>query len=127
MTLKQEIIEFVKLSTTEGVRDAGFSSPWISIMTGGLISIKSIGKSSTLANYLLVLLLQQGFDCKQVEDVGLLAVKLVLVLVVGTSSQLESLSTGMILGPGWMVLDGDLRDEWPLWWIHLEHCRVFGR
>jgi len=34
-----------------------------------------------------------------VEDVGLLAVKLVLGLVVGTSFQLGLLSTKMILGP----------------------------
>ena len=27
MTLEQEIIELVRLSATEGVRDAGFSSP----------------------------------------------------------------------------------------------------
>jgi len=46
---------------------------------------------------------------------GLLAVKLVLVLVAEASSQLGSLSTEMILGPGWMVLNGDLRDEWSLW------------
>ena len=47
------------------------------------------------------------------EDVGLLAVKLVLELVAGTSSQLGSLSAGTILGPGtgeavwpgWTVLD----------------------
>jgi len=35
-----------------------------------------------------------------VEEVGLLAVKLVIGLVVGASSQLESLPTGTILGPG---------------------------
>jgi len=35
-----------------------------------------------------------------VEDVGLLAVKLVLGLVVGASSQLGLLSTGTILRPG---------------------------
>ena len=40
----------------------------------------------------------------------------------GASSQLESLSAGMILGPGtgetiqlgWIVLKGDLGNEWPL-------------
>jgi len=61
-------------------------------------------------------------DCEQVEEVGLLAVKLVIGLVVGASSQLGSLSAGTILGPGtgktvrpgWNVLEGDLRDEWPL-------------
>ena len=51
-----------------------------------------------LANYSLVLLLWQGLDYEQLEDIQL-AVKLVVRLVVGASSQLESLSTGMILGP----------------------------
>ena len=32
--LKQEIIELVRLSTTESVRNVGFSSPCISIGTG---------------------------------------------------------------------------------------------
>jgi len=74
---------------------------------------------STLANCSLVLLLQRSFDRERVEDVGLLAVKLVIGLVVGASSQLESLSAGTILGPGtgetvqpgWIVMEGDLRDE----------------
>ena len=80
-------------------------------------------RPSTSANCLLVLLLslRQGFDREQVDDVGLLAAKLVLGLVVGASSQFGSLSTGTILGPGtgktvqagWIVLEGDLRDEWP--------------
>jgi len=77
---------------------------------------------STSASCSLVLLLQQGFDCEQVEEVGLLAVKLVIGLVVGASFQLGLLSAGTILGPetgetvwpGWIVLEGDLRDEWPL-------------
>ena len=77
---------------------------------------------STLANYSLVLLFQQGFDHEQVEEVGLLAVKLVIGLVIGTSSQLESLSAGTILRPGigeaiwpyWIILDEDLRDDWSL-------------
>jgi len=43
-------------------------------------------------------LLQQSFDHEQVEEVGLLAV-LGIGLVVGASSQLGSLFTGMILGP----------------------------
>ena len=51
---------------------------------------------------------------------GLLAIlSLVIGLVVGASSQLGSLSAGTILGPGtgktvwagWIVLEGDLRDE----------------
>ena len=77
-------------------------------------------RPSTSANCLLVLLLslQWGFDHEQVEDVGLLAAKLVLGLVVGASSQLGSLSIGTILEPGtgetvqagWIVLEGDLAD-----------------
>jgi len=89
---------------------------------------------STSSNCSLVLLLQWGFDHEQVEEVGLLAIKLVIGLA-GASSQLGSLSAGMILGPGtgktvqagWIVLEGDLRDEWPLWWICLEHHGAFGR
>ena len=77
---------------------------------------------STSASCLLVLSLRRSFDCEQVEEVGLLAVKLVIGLVVGASSQLGSLSAGMILGPGtgetvwpgWIVLERDLRDERPL-------------
>ena len=76
---------------------------------------------STSANCSLVLLLQRGFDRERVEEVGLLAVKLVLGLVVGASSQFGSLSAGTILGPGtgetvragWIVLEGDLGDEQP--------------
>jgi len=67
---------------------------------------------------------------------GLLAILLLVIgLVVGVSSQLGSLSTGMILGPGtgetvwvgWIVLEGDLRDKQPLWWICLECHGAFGR
>ena len=89
---------------------------------------------STSANCSLVLLLWWDFDRERVEDVGLLAVKLVIGLIVGASSQLGSLSTGTILGPGtgetvqpdWIVLEGDLGDEQPLWWICLECCGTFG-
>ena len=80
-------------------------------------------RPSTSANcsLALVLSLRRGFDRERVEDVGLLAVKLVLGLVVGASSQLGSLSAGTILGPGtgetvragWIVLEGDLGDERP--------------
>ena len=53
---------------------------------------------------------------------GLLAILLLVLGLVGASSQLKSLSTGMILGPGtgetiwpdWIVLEGDLRDDQPL-------------
>ena len=78
-------------------------------------------RPSTSANCSLVFSLRRGFDCERVEEVGLLAAKLVLGLVVGASSQLGSLSAGMILGPGtgetvwlgWIVLEGDLGDEQP--------------
>ena len=74
---------------------------------------------STSANCLLVLSLRRGFDCKRVEDVGLLAILLLVLGLVGVSSQLGSLSAGTILGPGtgeivqagWIVLEGDLGDE----------------
>ena len=55
---------------------------------------------SMLANCLLVLLLQQSLDCEQLEDVGLLAVKLVIGLIAGIFSQLGSLSVETILRPG---------------------------
>ena len=79
-------------------------------------------RPSTLASCSLVLSLRWGFDHKRVEEIGLLAVKLVIGLVVGASSQLGSLSAGTILGPGtgktiqpgWIVLEGDLRDKQPL-------------
>jgi len=79
-------------------------------------------RPSTLANCLLVLLLQWGFDRERVEDVGLLAMLSLVLELVGASSQLGSLSTGTILGPGtgetvqagWIVLEGDLGDKWPL-------------
>ena len=92
-------------------------------------------RPSTLANYSLILSLQWGFDCEWVEDVGLLAILLLVLGLAGASSQLGSLSAGTILGlgidktvwPGWIVLEGDLRDKWPLWWICLEYCGTFGR
>ena len=59
-----------------------------------------VSQLSMLANYSLVLLLLWDLDHEQVEDVGLLAVKLVIGLVAGTSSQLGLLSVGMILGLG---------------------------
>jgi len=90
---------------------------------------------STLANCLLVLSLQWGFDCERVEDVGLLVILLLVLGLAGASSQLGSLSTETILGPGtgetvllgWIVLEGDLRDEQPLWWICFERRGTFGR
>jgi len=46
--LEQEIIELVRLSATESVRDVSFSSPCISIRTGSLIRVKCVSK---LAEY----------------------------------------------------------------------------
>ena len=67
---------------------------------------------SMSANCSLVLLLQQSFDHEWVEDIGLLAViVLVVKLVTGPSSQLGLLSAETILRPGWIVLKGDLRDN----------------
>jgi len=92
-------------------------------------------RPSTSANCSLVLSLWRGFDYEQVEDVGLLAILLLVIgLVVEASSQLGSLSARTILGPGtgktvqvgWIVLEGDLGDERPLWWIRLERCGAFG-
>jgi len=90
---------------------------------------------STSANCSLVFSLQWGFDCEWVKEVGLLAILLVVGLVVEASFQLESLSARTILGPGtgktvwpgWIVLEGDFRNKWPLWWIYLECCEAFGR
>ena len=48
----------------------------------------------------LELLLQRSLERERVEEVGLLAIKLVIRLVVGTSFQLGSLSARTILGPG---------------------------
>jgi len=77
---------------------------------------------STLANYSLVLLLRRGFDHERVENMDLLAILLLVLGLAGASSQLGSLSTRVILEPGigktvwpgWIVLERDLRDEWPL-------------
>jgi len=90
---------------------------------------------SASASCSLVLLFHWSLDHERVEEVGLLAVKLVIGLVVEASSQLGSLSAGTILEPGtgetvlpgWIVLEGDLGDDWPLWWIRLEHSGAFGR
>jgi len=75
---------------------------------------------STSANCLLILSLQQDFNYERVEDVGLLAILLLVLKLVKSSSQLESLSAGTILGPGtgktvqlgWIVLEENLGDEW---------------
>jgi len=52
--LEQEIIKLVRLSTAEGVRDAGFSSPSISIGTRSLIRIKSVSKSAKYFSRLFI-------------------------------------------------------------------------
>jgi len=78
-----------------------------------------VSQPSMFANCLLVFSLWWDLYHKWVENVGLLAVKLVVELVAGVSSQLGSLSVGIILGPGigeaiwpeWIVLEGDLGDK----------------
>ena len=44
MTLKQENFELVRLSAAKSIENVNFSSLWVSIRTGGLISIKSVSK-----------------------------------------------------------------------------------
>ena len=74
---------------------------------------------SMLANYSLVFSLQWGLDHEWVEDVGLLAVLLLVIGLVGAFSKLGLLSVETILGPGtdktvwpgWIELEGDLRDD----------------
>jgi len=47
--LEQEVIESVRLSAIESVRNTGFSSSYISIRTRGLIRVKCVSK---LAEYI---------------------------------------------------------------------------
>ena len=54
MALEQEIIELVRLSTTESIRDTGFSSPCISIGTGSLIRVEGISKSAKYVSQLFI-------------------------------------------------------------------------
>ena len=54
MILKQEIIELVRLSTTESIRDTGFSSSYISIRTRSLIRIKCVSKSAKYFGQLFI-------------------------------------------------------------------------
>jgi len=54
ITLKQEIFELVRLNTTKGVSDVGFSFSSISIRINGLIDIKSIGKSTKYISQLFI-------------------------------------------------------------------------
>ena len=77
--------------------------------------------TSASCSLVLVLSLRRGFDRERVEDVGLLAISLLVLGLAGASSQLGSLSAGTILGPGtgetvwagWIVLEGDFGDERP--------------
>ena len=57
MALEQEIIELVKISTTEYVGDTGFSSPCISIGTRSLIRIKCVSKSAKYVGQLFISIL----------------------------------------------------------------------
>ena len=54
MVFEQEIIELVRLSATESVGDAGFSSLWISIGSGDHIRIKSVSKSAEYFGQLFI-------------------------------------------------------------------------
>jgi len=54
MALKQEIIKFVRLSITEGIRNIGFSSPCISIEARSLIRVKSVSKSAEYLGQLFI-------------------------------------------------------------------------
>ena len=81
-----------------------------------------VSQPSISANYSLVLSLWWGFDYEWVAELDLLDVRLVAGLAVRVFSQLESLSTRMILGPeidktawaDWIVWVGDFRDNQPL-------------
>ncbi len=53
-----------------------------------------------LANCLLVFSLRWCLDCERVEDMGLLAVVVLVIGLAGASFQLGSLSVEMILGLG---------------------------
>jgi len=62
VTLKQEIIKLVRLSATKDVRNIGFSFSWVSIRTGGLISIKNIGKLTKYISQLFInIITSMGF------------------------------------------------------------------
>jgi len=54
---------------------------------------------STSANCSLVFSLQWGLDHEQVEDIGLLAVIVLVIGLAEASSQLRLLYAGIILGP----------------------------
>ena len=54
MVLEQEIIELVRLSAAEDVRDTGFSSSSISTGTGSLIRIKSVSESAKYFGQLFI-------------------------------------------------------------------------
>ena len=54
MVLEQEIIELVRLSATESVRDVSFSSPWISIRFRSLIRVEGVSKSAEYLGQLFI-------------------------------------------------------------------------
>ena len=57
MTLKQKIIELVRLSIAEGVGDIGFSFSCISIGTRSLIRIKCVSKLAKYVGQLFISIL----------------------------------------------------------------------
>ena len=63
MVLEQEIIELVRLSATESVRDVGFSFPCISIGSRSLIRIKSVSKSAEyFGQFFISIITLTGFE-----------------------------------------------------------------
>ena len=52
--LKWEIIKLIRLSAAEDIRDMSFCSPWVSIRTESLISIKSISKLTKYIGQLFI-------------------------------------------------------------------------
>ena len=63
MTLKQEIIELVRLSAAEDIGDAGFSSSCISIGTRSLIRIKYVSKLAEYHGQLFIsIIAPKGFE-----------------------------------------------------------------
>jgi len=55
--LEQKVIELVRLSAAGDIGDVGFSSPCISIRTGGLIRVKSISESTKYVSQLFISIL----------------------------------------------------------------------
>jgi len=76
---------------------------------------------STSASCSLVLLLQQCFDCEQVEDVGVLVILLLVLGLAEASSQLGSLSTETMLGLG------TGKNVWPGWICYNSMLKVLSK